>query len=73
MICPFQDSTQRSLCLVLRIAGDTPPVCTADDAEDRGYRHCSHYAIAICGGLAKVLQIARKGRDGVAAAQIGAA
>ena len=72
MVCPFQDTTETSLCLVLRIAGDAPPDCTVDrsyDDQGKGYRHCSHYGIAIRGGLASVLQITRKERSGGAAAQ----
>ena len=72
MSCPFQDSAEQSRCLVLRIAGDKPPVCAEDRPDDergRGYRNCSHYQIAICGGLAKVLQMARKDRKSNAAAQ----
>ena len=70
MACPFQDTTETSICLVLLIAGDALPECTKgrfDDDTGRGYRCCSHYGLAIRGGLASVLQIARKMRRGSAA------
>ena len=76
MTCPFQDPTQGSLCLVLRIAGDAPPVCTeerSDDDRTRGYRDCAHYGTAIRGGLARILRNARKGRTSDAAAEERAA
>ncbi|MDH4163990.1 MAG: hypothetical protein OEW15_15075 [Nitrospirota bacterium] len=66
MICPFQDPASRSLCLVLRIAGDVPPLCTkelSDSDRDREYRRCGYYGTAILGGLERILQLARRDRD----------
>lgn len=62
MSCPFQDSTQGALCLVLRIARDRTPVCTkslSDLDQVKGYRHCSLYGTAISGGLTVLLRMGR--------------
>jgi len=64
MICPFQDLTDGSHCMVLRIAGELPPLCREggpDDPGDKGYRRCVHYWAAIGGGLYRILRKERAG------------